>query len=507
VTDHLGAKHRTARAATRVLTGEARNLQDIHDFELALVEPCMGMLERGVKIDEARRRGMMVALEKQNEPLIANLQELVIPKLTPKTKNYHLFVQKWTCPCCRGGKIKSQKCWACAGFSSRPKKKALEVYNRPLEPCQQCEGKGRNEWLYFNPGSDPQKTVVLYDVLKLPRRVSVDEDTLKDLRAYDKSDVVDKLLKITKAATIVTILKRMEPGPDGRLRTWYNVAGTETGRFSSSATFLEVSTNLQNLPKKVAKVDQMYDVRNCVVPDEGMTLIEADLSQAEARVVAALCHDRDLLKRWEDPAFNVHKYTAAHIFGMPEDQVVENSFEYMIGKFARHALNYKMGWKTFMSEVNADADLTGISITARQAKDICSKYATLHPSLPRWWTSIDVCMGTFHRMVTIFGRMRTFHGRHGEGTLKEAIAFEPQSTVADLLNRGLLRWWQKYEGKMGQLLLQVHDSVLIQVPTSRAAVVAKVLRGCLEEEIEINGITLKIPADIAMSEESWARVS
>jgi DNA polymerase I-like protein with 3'-5' exonuclease and polymerase domains len=87
---------------------------------------------------------------------------------------------------------------------------------------------------------------------------------------------------------------------------------------------------------------------------------------------------------------------------------------------------------------------------------------------------------------------------------KEAIAFEPQSTVADLLNRGMLRWWERYDGKFGRLIAQVHDSVLLEVPTAKVRGVAHLLKKCLEEEIVVNNIKLTIPADVSYSTESWA---
>ncbi|KKK85238.1 hypothetical protein LCGC14_2775290, partial [marine sediment metagenome] len=194
-------------------------------------------------------------------------------------------------------------CWSCAGFEKAPTKKQLAVYfegcektgmrwewypEDVLSACRKCGGEGKGSKLLYKPSSDDQTKIVLYDLCRLPKRMlkkklTVAEDKLKTLVAFDKRGIVPKLLKITKHATIVSILERMKPGPDGRLRTFLNPAGTETGRFSSAGGFLEpFSTNLQNLPKREAAKDPKYDVRRCVIPDEGCVLIEADLGQAEA---------------------------------------------------------------------------------------------------------------------------------------------------------------------------------------------------------------------------------
>jgi len=291
----------------------------------------------------------------------------------------------------------------------------------------------------------------------------------------------------------------------------------ETGRFGSSETWLEpASTNLQNLPLKQAMASPLYDVRRCIVPDEGEVFLYADLSQAEARVVAALCGDRALLERWQDADFDVHTWTAAHIFGKAEADVTKQ--ERFLGKVARHALNYGMGWATFQRGVNADADVTGVSLSAVEGKRIVAAYHQLHPTVERWWQQVASVLDARGRLSSVFGRVRTFYGRRRathwlDDVHKEAIAFEPQSTVADLLNRGLLRYWQQWDrdgprGGCGQLQAQVHDAVLVGARLGQYGdnykIEAAVLKRCLEEEIVVNGTHLTVPCEIEVCEMSWA---
>lgn len=481
------------------------SLQALHDFEVALLDPILAMTERGVRIDEVVRQQMLKDLHDAIEPLSEEVEQFAVPHIEKAATNEklpraNLFARKWTCKACRNGS----------------KKKLL---------CEACNGVGRKEWLGFSPTSGDQVKILLYDVLRLPERTMdgkrrSDEDALKSLLAHDTSGVVAKLLTLAKHSTMHSQIERVAPGPDGRLRTFYNPAGTETGRFSSSGGkpfptgtegfALEVSTNLQNLASKVAATSPMYNVKRCIIADPDESLLYADLSQAEARVVAALCLDEQLLRSWERADFDVHRWTASKIFNKKSEAVTKR--ERGLGKVARHALNYGMRWPLFQTTVNADAALTGIAITAAEAKEIVAAYHRLHPSLEMWWRRVAGKLDESAVLETCFGRRRMFFGRRNEedawldATHREAIAFEPQATVADLLNRGLLRWWRRHDPQDGKLLLQIHDAVMVGVPTERATKSAVLLKAALEEPIIVNGVRVLIPAEVERSETSWAEM-
>jgi DNA polymerase-1 len=366
----------------------------------------------------------------------------------------------------------------------------------------------------FNVASPAQLSVVLYELLRLPARtkdgkLTTDERALKSLLAEcggkpEARELIQSLLRLGKLDTIASILERIAPGDDGRIRTVYNPAGTETGRFASSETFLVRSTNLSNMPKREA-TEPMFDVRRCFIPDPGCVFVEADYSGAEMWIAAACAQDEEWLHMLRTVP-KIHRWHAMQLFGLAEAEVTEQ--EYMKAKTAGFALNYGMQWKTFMENVNAVADRTGVAITAREAKLLCTRYVNrVHPSLPRWW---DALLGELVRtgtLTTCFSRRRTFYGRNrgvrlGE-THREAIAHEPQSTIADLLNRGLLRWWRQHDGHVGLLLAQVYDSLLIQARREQAQLCATLVRRCLTEEIEVHGIRLTVPVDVKVLE-SWA---
>ena len=513
-------------------------LRAIHDFELALLDPCLAMTERGMRIDDVKRQQMLADLAAARAPLEADVSAYVTQNVLVThaarlaESKAHLFHKRVVCACCRNGKAKRVACWECAGFEKKPTAKQLRerstflqqsapgvqhgdyvvVDVSPLKPCAVCAGAGASTRVVFNPASDTQLKIVLYELLKLPPRtkhkvLTTEEPALKSLLAFaapEVGDFIRKLLRIGKLDTTASTLRRIAPGPDGRIRSVYNPAGTETGRFASSETFLIQSTNLNNMQKREA-VEPMFDVRACFVPSEGCVFVEADFSGAEAWITACCSQDYALLELLRSGA-KIHRWTAARALGKPESEVTEQ--EYSLYKTARHALNYGMQPPTFVQNVNEVADRTGVAITLAQGRKVYVDYHALHPNLAGlWWKNVQATLVRTGRLTTCFERMRTFYGRNrgewlGE-THREGIAHEPQSTIADLLNRGLLRWWRQHDGKVGNLLAQVYDSLLIETPRERATLCAQLAKRCLTEEIEVHGIKITVPVDVKVLE-SWA---
>jgi len=506
---------------------------ELQKFELALAQPCMAITARGLRIDEERRRSMIAVLEEEIAPLHKELQEIVVPLLQEneaklkKLKKWHLFEEKWCCSCCRGGVKKAAACWSCAGFERSPTKKMLaerfepplseiQLHDQWLTACKVCNGIGKGSSLVYNPAGVEQTKIVLYDLCKLPKRMlkkklTIEEDKLKTLVVHDKRGIVVRLLTITKHSTIISILERMKPGEDGRLRTFLNPAGTENARLSSAGGFLEpFSTNLQNLPKREAAKDPKYDVRRCVIPDEGCVFIEGDLSQAEAMVTAYTADDIPLIRRWEHESFDVHKWMASVAFEKDMSEVTKQERNY-IGKTVSHAANYGTGAKTYMQAVNGESDTTGFTITLEFAEKALANVHRARPALKRWWRRVDATLRREGSLTSVWGRKRTFFGRRqGNGWLdhthKEAIAFEPQSTVADVLNKGLLAWWERFDGRLGLTLLQIHDAVLIQTEKPKRAMAARALRECLTIPMQFGERELTIPVDVSWSAKSWGEM-
>jgi len=328
------------------------------------------------------------------------------------------------------------------------------------------------------------------------------------------TNIIKSLLAVAKLQTMKEKYEQLRTGQDGVIRTTLSVVGTETGRLSSSGSFLEHSTNLQNQPKKVAMLDPLYNTRRCFVPRKGYVFIEGDLKAAEAFATAAYSADDELLERMHSGE-NIHTWTAHHIFRIPIEQIDKR--RYQLGKVSRHALNYGMGYdfevwrplqrqQTFYNEVNGDADLTGITISHDEAREIVYGYHDLTQSLPPWWKSIKTILANKGYLINVYGRRRDFFGRQGNhATLKEAIAYLPQSTIADHLNHRLLALFEKEQRVGFEMLLQIHDAILVQCPQKNAKRVAAIMKATLEHEIEINYRKVLIPAEISVGG-NWAEM-
>lgn len=323
---------------------------------------------------------------------------------------------------------------------------------------------------------------------------------MKSADAPVAREVIERLLRLAKLQSMKEIYERVSPGPDGRIRTNLSPVATITGRLGSSETFLEPSTNLQNIPKKTALLDPLYDVRSVLVPDKGMVFLEADLSQAEARATSAFAEDHATLDVFSSGQ-DIHKITAAKIFNCKPGEVTKEQRH--LGKMARHALNYGMGWRRFQEAINSDADLTGITLNARTAKAIVEAYHRENPALTRWWRKVEDEIYRRGYLINPFGRKLI---QIDKSDVNSAIAFLPQSTVADHVNMRL-RWiYDNLDPTPLQVLLQIHDAVLAQTPMVGWQGAAKQIRTAMQAPIRIGKIDLLIPSDVSASSSSWAEM-
>lgn len=173
-----------------------------YEHERGLIMPCVDMLARGLRVDEPLRQERVAALTSTLEAATTEALAPVIPWLAEKRetardpKTFRLFESvERTCECCGHASKKQQACWACVGFKSAPSKKDLtrvfgaftgtkaEMEARFLPVCRVCEGRPRETKLEVNLNSNHQMKALLFDILKLPKRASTDEATLKGLLA------------------------------------------------------------------------------------------------------------------------------------------------------------------------------------------------------------------------------------------------------------------------------------------------------------------------------------
>lgn len=355
--------------------------------------------------------------------------------------------------------------------------------------------------------SRPDVADILYNKLALPvlKRTatgpSCDDKTLAELAIHAEHPVqkvvIQTIRSVRRARSLISKFVDIQLGEDGRMRGLYNPARTVTGRLASGQFApTDEGANQQNFHRDKR-------VRSVFIPDgdpgteEERDFGYADLERAESLVVAYLADDPEM-KAAHAPGVNAHRRLAKALFNK-ESEAEVNADEYYLGKKTRHAGNYMQGPRTFMTNVNQDADKTGVSITYQEADAYIKLYKRMHHQLQPWWRRVEAELYRARTLYNLLGRKRVFHD-HISSTLPEAVAFTPQSTVGDVLNVGLLALSGlecEYGRKVGivaglrdryhtlvdecgfQLLLQVHDAVGFQCFKHKREVALPLIREAL----------------------------
>lgn len=330
----------------------------------------------------------------------------------------------------------------------------------------------------LNPNSPLQLKEFLYGALKLPeqwlrqkgeRKLSVGREALEKLDEYLYArpfcNIILGIRDLAKQAEVF----ETNIDSDSRFRASYNIAGTETGRPSSSENAFGTGRNAQNIAGAL---------RYVFVADPGKIMCVVDLEQVEARDVGyfagCLFDDWTFLDACESG--DLHTNNAKRIWpelewrgnNRGDREVAERNFyrDFSFRDMAKrgsHLSNY-MGtaWTAARS----------LKVPLGIMEDFQARYcrggvinnrsvSPAYPCIPRWWQWTAQQLQTTHQLITPFGRRRHFFGRPGDDTtLREAIAFLPQSTTADRMNLGLWRVW-KNERRV-ELLAQTYDSITFQ---------------------------------------------
>lgn len=355
--------------------------------------------------------------------------------------------------------------------------------------------------LEINANSPQQVAKLLFEVFKLPTRKGTGEEELTALLANQakKPDHIEAinliLLSRRVRKTRGTYIEAL-PDIDGRCRTSYFICGTETGRRS---------TQMLKPPVRPAKCgvswhtltkhgDVGQDIRRLYKPDDGKVFVQFDQEQAEARVVALLCKDFELLEQFA--TIDTHALMASYIFGGGwfDHSKKKHGFETperFIGKTSKHATNYDTRKRTLMTTINTDARKYGIDINVSEWK-AGQILEILHEKNPK-------IRGVFHaeiqealksRILTNpFGRKRIFYEKWGDDLFKEGYAQIPQSTVADNTLSAMLKVRKEF-GKHAQICAESHDAFLTQIDKQEAYDLTPKIKTLIETEIDFSKCTL-----------------
>jgi DNA polymerase-1 len=258
---------------------------------------------------------------------------------------------------------------------------------------------------------------------------------------------------------------------EGRMRTAYNIAGTNTGRLASSSGDFGDGTNNQNVDRRIRRV---------FVTPTRKKYANLDLSQADSRNVGATCWNRFVESRGEvfagaylDACESSDLHTLVTRMSRPEldwpeDEALHRAFadtplEIFRGKSYRDA---SKGWghgsNYLLTPASAAKKIPGATIKTAEA--FTTNYFGAFPCIPLWHGAVQHDLNTTACVTTIHGRQRHFFGKPSDpSTHRMAVAYEGQSATADAINHGLLKLWRGGARFPGfQLVNQTHDSVLFE---------------------------------------------
>ena len=254
---------------------------------------------------------------------------------------------------------------------------------------------------------------------------------------------------------------------DERMRCSFNIAGTETYRFSSSENAFGSGMNLQNIPSGDEALG-LPNVRKLFITDPGMEFFDIDLDSADLRIVV-----------WESDCKEMKAMLAAGL--KPYVEVAKEY--YHDSSITKHHPSYKL-FKSLCHGTNYLGTASGLSsrigLLTHEVERIQRWYYGKFPEIEKWQERVKRDVASKRYVQNIFGYRSYFFDRI-EGTIfNQAVAWIPQSTVGCLINRGYRNLYEK-EPQI-QVLLQVHDSLAGQYPAHlRDESIRKIVHHCSVE--------------------------
>ena len=324
----------------------------------------------------------------------------------------------------------------------------------------------------FNINSPKQLGEVLFDRLGLPhgKRTktgwSTNAEVLEKLEHPIVRDVLEYRQYTKLRSTYVDGLLKVI-GPDGRVRTSFQMTVTATGRLSST------EPNLQNIP---TRTELGSELRRMFVPAPGCVLVDADYSQIELRLLAHISGDgamQEAFRSGED----FHAVTASHVFGVPLDQVT--------GAMRRAAKAVNFGIVYGISAFSLSQDL---GVSAAEARAYMDAYFARFPGVKKYMEDVVARSRETGYVETLFRRRRALPeikaSKFATRSFGERVALNMpiQGTAADIIKLAMVKVFRRLrgEGLKARLIMQVHDELIVECPESEMERV----KSLLAEEME-----------------------
>lgn len=345
----------------------------------------------------------------------------------------------------------------------------------------------------FNISSPKQLATVLFEEQGLPAKkktksgYSTNAEVLEELRNF--SPIVDNVLKYRQytklnSTYVVGLLDKI--AEDGRIHTCFKQTETRTGRISST------EPNMQNIPVRTELGSQM---RKFFVAEEGKVLLDADYSQIELRVMAHLCGDKNMISAFQSGE-DIHTSTAAQVFDMPPVMVTPEM------RSAAKAVNFGIIYGIGAFSLSKD-----IGTSVAQAKKYIKDYLDNYPKVNKFMESTVENAIRDGYVSTMFGRKRRIPELSSSNKMMQAagkrIAMNTpvQGTAADLIKIAMINVYRrlKEENLNAQLILQVHDELIVESSQEDSKRAAEILGEEMRSVWE-----MKVPLSVDVNEgASW----
>ncbi len=314
----------------------------------------------------------------------------------------------------------------------------------------------------FNLDSPKQLQAILHEKLGLPvlrktpgGQPSTAEPVLAELALdYPLPRVIMDYRSLTKLKSTYTDKLPLQINPrTGRIHTTYHQAVAATGRLSSA------DPNLQNIPVRTAEGRR---IRQAFVAPAGRTLVAADYSQIELRIMAHLSEDVGLRRAFSE-GLDVHRATAAEVFGVPLDAVSADQ------RRSAKAINFGLIYG--MSAFGLGRQ---IGVSRGVATQYIERYFARYPGVRRYMDNVRAGAAERGFVETVFGRrlylpeINAANGMRRQAAERTAINAPMQGTAADIIKRAMIvvdRWLD--ESDIGaSMIMQVHDELIFEVDDS-----------------------------------------
>lgn len=371
---------------------------------------------------------------------------------------------------------------------------ALNEYSKKLEKYVAENVKNIYEMAgqEFNIASPKQLGEILFDKLNIaekPKKTktgqyATGEDIL--LRLQNKHPIVDQILEyrsLTKLkSTYVDSLPNLVNKRDGRIHTSYNQAVAATGRLSSN------NPNLQNIP---IRTERGREIRKAFIPrNSDYTLLAADYSQIELRIIAHLSKDEAMMEAFRQ-GLDIHTATASKVFGVSIDEVTKD--------MRRNAKAVNFGLVYGISAFGLSQNL---DIPRSEAAEIIKNYFQQYPGI-RTYMDKTIEFARKHEYVeTIMGRRRYLNDINSANSVvrgfaeRNAINAPIQGSSADMIKIAMIDIFEALNEKKlkSKMILQVHDELIFDTHLDELEEVQKIVRDKMK-----NAMKLDVPVVVDMN--------